>query len=279
VHELFSIGIPVMNEQHNPGNSPSGEDPGYREYDLGSREDGETRTTFHVFKNERTIGYYLERVYTADGRLLRMVKRAPDGRSETCFDPDSGDIDRIFESYLLPDGNLLTKEKQYRGEDCSVESILVISPQGLLVRTVLRENTGLTSAYQGQTEFNHNGRPTVSVNHWFDNSSGKIIRKEQIQWLEDGERGVTEHFHFNHDSILYQYFKRLYHPATDRFLEETHYYETSTQVMQRKEVKTFGRFDGHVGVEITTFDENGNPVKKMSNTVERALPGPVQQRA
>lgn len=49
--------------------------------------------------------------------------------------------------------------------------------------------------------------------------------------------------------------------------------------MQRKEVKTFGRFDGHDGVEITTFDENGNPIKKMSNTVERALPGPVQQRA
>lgn len=263
-----------MNSEEHGTTAKDEPDHGFREYDLGSRQDGETRTTFHVFKNEKTIGYYLERVYTGDGRLLRMVKRAPDGRSETCFDPDSGDIDRIFESYILADGNLLTKEKQYKGEDCSIESILVISPQGLLVRTVLRETTGLNSCFQGQTEFNHQGRPTVSVNHWFDATSGKINRKEQIQWLEDGERGLTEQFHFNEQGLLIQYFKRLYHPATDRYLEETHHYEAN-QVMQRKEVKTFGRFDIQIGVEITTFDAEGNPLRKTSNTVERALPGQV----
>lgn len=243
----------------------------FLEYELGSRTDGETRTTFHVFKNERTIGYYLERVYSADNRLLRMVKRAPDGRSETCFNPESGDIDRIFESYILPDGNLLTKEKQYKGEDCAVESILVVSPQGYLVRTVLRETLGLNNSFQGQTEFSRDGRPTVSVNHWFEVTSGKLCRKEQIQWLDSGERGVTEHFHFNEMAQLHQYFKRLYHPAADRFLEEIHYYDAQTQVLLRKEIKTFGRLEQQVGVEISTFGPDGTIISCTNNTIDRQV--------
>lgn len=261
-----------MNQNDLPTN-PYCDDPGlessFQEVDLGSKIEGELRTTFHVYKNERQIGYYLEKVYTSEDKLVKMVKRSADGRSETRFDPDTGDIDQIFESYSLPDGNILTKEKRYLADDKGIESVLVMNPRGLLVRTVIRETQGLNNIFQGQTEFGDDGKAKFSVNHWFDANSGKMNHREQIQWLEDGQRGVSEHFSFSTDGALLKYFKRLYHPPTDRYMEESHVYDPLSQVMLRKEIKTCGRHESQVAVEVTTYDTAGNVMQVMSNVVER----------
>ncbi|HND68937.1 MAG TPA: hypothetical protein PL112_19185, partial [Candidatus Obscuribacter sp.] len=62
-------------------------DQSFREVDLGARVDGPIRTTFHVYKSDERIGFFLEKVFDEQGRLIRMTKRTADGRSETRFDP------------------------------------------------------------------------------------------------------------------------------------------------------------------------------------------------
>ncbi|MBS1990482.1 MAG: hypothetical protein JSS83_08190 [Cyanobacteria bacterium SZAS LIN-3] len=248
---------------------PQAEQPSLREESLGERNDGGFKTTFHVFKMDQQVCYYLERIYNLDGKMVRMIKRSADGRSETYFDPTSGDIERIFESYLLPDGNHLSKEKRYLDQDSTSESILVVCPRGSLVRAVVVEAAGLVNVFQGQTEFSPEGHATISVNHWFDRKTSKMTRREQIQWLPGGERGVTEHFFFAEDGGMLYYRKLLYHPGTDRFLEEVHHYEPLSQKLRRKEIKSFERNADMADMEVTTFDDNGAVVECARNIVSR----------
>jgi hypothetical protein len=198
-----------------------------------------------------------------------MIKRSADGRSETRFDPTTGDIERIFEAYTLPDGNHLSKEKRYLDQDSTTESVLVVDPRGGLVRAVVREAVGLVNVFQGQTEFALEGHATVSINHWFDAKSTKMTMREQIQWLPEGERGVTEHFHFTEDGGLSKYRKLLYHPGTDRFLEEIQFYEPRSQRLWRREIKSFERNADLANMEVTMFDANGAVIESAKNVVSR----------
>ena len=90
--------------------TPQSDPDVFREYELGSKLEGKLKRTFHVYKSDKQVGYYLEKVFDESGSLISMVKRTQDGRSETRFD-ENGDVAKIFESYTLPDGNILTKEK------------------------------------------------------------------------------------------------------------------------------------------------------------------------
>lgn len=241
----------------------------YHEYDLGTRVDGPIRTTFHVYKSEQRIGYFVEKVFDPQNRLLRMVKRTEDGRSETRFDPTTGDIEKIFESYTLPDGNILTKEKKYLPEDHSTESVIVVDPECKLVRTVLREMKSLTNIFTGQTEYSKAGKASLSINHWFDKKTGKLTSREQVQWLSNGQRGVSEHFIFTADGNLVKYHKTIYNPELANYLEETHLYEPRSQALLRKESKSYGEFDEEVAVEITIFDTRGNQLEFTSRIEHR----------
>ncbi len=241
------------------------EAPNWREESLGERNHNGCKTTFHVYKNDQQVGYYLERIYNLDSKMVRMVKRSGDGRSETRFDPDTGDIERIFEAYNLPDGNHLSKEKRYLDQDHTTESVLVVFPGGGLVRAVVREAIGLINTFQGQTEFGPDGYATVSINHWFDRKTTKMTMREQIQWLPGGERGVTEHFYFAEDGGLTQYHKVLYHPGSNRFLEELHTYEVRSQKLRRKEVKSYERHSDVADMEVTTFDADGAVIERAKN--------------
>ena len=245
-------------------------DSSYREVELGTRVDGPIRTTFHVYKSEERIGYFLEKVFDPEGRLIRIAKRTAEGRSETKFDPLTGDIEKIFETYTMPDGNLLTKEKRYLEDDNSLESVIVVDPLGNLVRTVLREMTSLKNVFTGQTEYNKDGQAVLTVNHWFDKRTGKLSVREQIRWMTTGERGVTEHFTFTQDGSLVKYQKLLLHPPTESYLEEIHLYDPRSQALLRKEVRTYGRGDEEAQVEVTIYDTRGNQLEQK-NSVERRL--------
>jgi|GEM_PF-443784 len=241
-----------------------------REESLGERNDGGYKTTFHVYKMDQQVCYYLERIYNLESKMVRMIKRSVDGRSETRFDPTTGDVERIFECYTLPDGNHLSKEKRYLAEDQTTESILVVCPRGSLVRAVVAEAAGQINVFQGQTEFSSDGHATISINHWFDRKNSKMTRREQIQWLPGGERGVTEHFFFAEDGGLLYYRKLLYHPGSDRFLEEIHHYEAKSQKLRRKEIKSFERNQDLADMEVTIFDDNGAVVETGKTRVSRA---------
>ncbi|MDX1985903.1 MAG: hypothetical protein SFV17_04370 [Candidatus Obscuribacter sp.] len=246
-------------------------DQSFREVDLGARVDGPIRTTFHVYKSDERIGFFLEKVFDEQGRLIRMTKRTADGRSETRFDPSTGDIDKIFETYTMPDGNILTKEKRYLPDDNSLESVIVVDPQGNLVRTVLREMKSLKSVFTGQTEYNRQGKAILTVNHWFDKITAKLSVREQIQWLSNGERGVTEHFTFTKDGSLVKYHKSLVHPPTDSYMEEIHLYDPRSQSLLRKEVKTYERHDLQAEVEITIYDTRGHQLEQKTVIEKRHL--------
>jgi len=97
-----------------------------------------------------------------------------------------------------------------------------------------------------------------------------MTRREQIQWLPGGERGVTEHFFFAEDGGLLYYRKLLYHPGTDRFLEEIHHYEPMSQKLRRKEIKSFERNQDMADMEVTIFDDNGAVVECGKSVVSRA---------
>jgi hypothetical protein len=241
---------------------------GLHEESLGERNEGNLKITYHVYKNDDQVCYYLERIYDQDGKMMRMVKRSADGRSETRFDAE-GDIERIFESYTLPDGNHLSKEKRYLDYDNTTESVLVVSPSGVLLRAVVREAVGLVNVFQGQTEFAREGHATVTVNHWFDIKTNKMTMREQIQWLVGGERGVTEHFYFAEDGGLLNYRKVLYHPGSDRFLEEVHIYEAQSQKLRVKEIKSYERNAVLADMEVTIFDASGAVVEQAKNKVSR----------
>jgi hypothetical protein len=232
----------------------------FREYELGSRDEGETKRTFHVYKSETRIGYYLERIYDQNDSLICLIKRTQDGRSETRFN-ESGDVSRIFESYCLPDGNNLTKEKAYLKDERSKETVLVLNPNGILVRSVIRITRGMITLFQSQTEFSEEGSPNYSVNHWFDNHTGRLTHREQIQWLYEGSRGLTEGFQFNNESQLEKYHKVLYHPATMRYLEEIHYYDAPSQILLRKEIKTYHENDTMLQQETIIYDKVGNQIE------------------
>ena len=236
--------------------TPQSDPDVFREYELGSKLEGKLKRTFHVYKSYKQVGYYLEKVFDESGSLISMVKRTQDGRSETRFD-ENGDVAKIFESYTLPDGNILTKEKKYLAEDRTKETVLVISPRGHLVRSVLREAKGLINLFQSQTEFIKDGIPSYSVNHWFEPDKGVMVHREQIQWLQDGVRGLTEHFRFSPQGQLHRYHKILFHPTTQRYLEEAHLYDADKQILLKKEVKTYSSQDSMAQLEITTYDANG----------------------
>lgn len=240
----------------------------FQEVDLGSRVDGPFRTTFHVYKSPIRIGYYLERIFNEHGKLVRMIKRTSEGRSETRFCPNSGDVVLIFESYTIPDGNILTKEKRYLDGEAWEESVLVVDPLGNLVRTVIREGDGVHNLFTGQTEY-ENGGAKLTVSHWFDRQSGKMNVREQVQWLENGDRGVSELFSFTADGVLVKYHKRLYHPSSDRHLEELHLYEPRSQALLRKEIKTYGSSDDSATIEITIFDTKGNVLDRKTTFTTR----------
>jgi hypothetical protein len=93
--------------------------------------------------------------------------------------------------------------------------------------------------------------------------------REQIQWLPGGERGVTEHFYFAEDGGLLNYRKVLYHPGSDRFLEEVHIYEAQSQKLRVKEVKSFERNAVLADMEVTIFDATGAVVERAKNKVSR----------
>ena len=127
------------------------------------------------------------------------------------------------------------------------------------------------NVFTGQTEYNRQGKAILTVNHWFDKITAKLSVREQIQWLSNGERGVTEHFTFTKDGSLVKYHKSLVHPPTDSYMEEIHLYDPRSQSLLRKEVKTYERHDLQAEVEITIYDTRGHQLEQKTVIEKRHL--------
>lgn len=234
----------------------------WNEIDVGTRIELNGKTTYHVLTSDRRVGYFVEKVYNDRQNLVRIIKRGRNSRSETDFDHETGDVVRIFEASNMPDGNSTTKELVYSGESAT-ETVVVVGPAGELKRTVQRESVGIRTIYQGQTDYKADGSPSTTINHKMDHANGKLVHREQIRWLKDGQRALTEHFYFSPNGSVFKYTKILYHACGGPFLEETHRYGQSGHML-RTEIIQFNPNGVQTAADITMFDEHGEITQRST---------------
>lgn len=238
-------------------------EPEYHQLDIGTKIDLNGKTTYHVLTNDRKVGYFIEKVYDQNQRLIRMIKRGHSSRSEADFDTKTGDVARVFESCSLPDGNTMTKEIVYNDGKAN-EAVIVIDPEGKLVRLVARENIGLRTIFQGQTEYNADGVPTTTVDHYMDPDHGKLVRRQQTQWRSDRQKAVTEDFYFNTQGEVVRHVKTIFHPSAGPFIEETQEFDSGSRKLMRREIASFN-FDGkQTSIDVTVYDADSKVIERFS---------------
>ncbi len=234
----------------------------WNEIDVGTRIDLNGKTTYHVLTSDRRVGYFVEKVYNDKQSLVRILKRGKNSRSETDFSPETGDVVRIFEASTLPDGNSMTKEIVYGGDRCT-ETVVIVGISGELIRTVQRESVGLRTLYQGQTDYRKDGVPSATINHTMDPKNGKLAHREQIRWLKDGHRALTEHFFFTSNGAVTKYTKVLYHACGGPFIEETHRYAESGPML-RREIIQYNPAGVQTAADLTMYDEKGDVTERST---------------
>lgn len=224
---------------------------------LGTRIDERGIKTYHLIASEPNAGLFVEKIYNDEHKLIRMQKRTPAGRSETFYDPRSGATLRVVETASLNDGNSLTKEVVYGQTDRSNESISVVAPNGQLVRKVERRFVGSRTTYQGQTEYTAHGAPATTVNHHMEESTGRLMRREQIQWRKEGQRLLTESFCFDRAGGLQKYSKTLHHANAGPFIEEIQIFDSRTQCLLQREISAYNLTGLQTRMDVLTYNDAG----------------------
>jgi hypothetical protein len=260
--------VTIMNSDQDPAVLQRAPFQG-KELSVGKRFDRNGNSTFHVITNDKCSATYIEKIYDEDHRLTRLQKRTPGARSETTFDPITGAVLRIFESGALNDGNVLAKEVVYGDHGYSNEAIIVVAPNGDVVRRVEREYCRERTTYQGQTEYSEDGSPSTSVNHHLDQITGRLVRREQIQWLREGQRLVSECFQFDAEGSLEQYSKVLYYASAGPFVEETQVYDGQTQALIRREISAFDLAGKRTRMDVLTYDDFGDISERASHFFDK----------
>lgn len=244
------------------------------ELNVGTRVDRNGKTTYHVSNRDRRLGVQIEKVFDQDENLIRISKKARQSQSETYFDPKTGSVTRIYESSTLPDGSTLTKDIVYSSDERSSEAVIVVSPNGELVRKVERLHAGMRMLFQGQTEYNADGVPATTVNHHMDLANGNLMHRQQIQWSGERSKSLTEDFYFNHNGVLIKYVKVIFHASGGPFLEETQEFYCPNQQLRRREIAAFNADGTRTCIDVleygdaglvtarnsTFFDQNGNAI-------------------
>ena len=259
---FLPVGIPMKSQDKDGRDIDLSFDEKWSEIDVGTRIDLNGKTTYHMLTSNSRADYFIEKVYDDKHNLVRIIKRSTESRSETDFDPGTGDATRIFESSQLPDGSLMTKEIVYAGQG-SIETVVVISSEGDLVRTVQRDFVGVKTIYQAQTDYKPNGMPAETINHTMDEATGKLVHREQIKWLRDGQRSLTEHFYFTVSGTVDKYVKVLYHANGAPFVEETHRYG-GKGYMLRREIIQYNADGVQTAADLTMFDETGDILQRST---------------
>lgn len=235
-----------------------------QDLNLGTRIDKNGKTTYHIISSDRRIGVFLEKIYNEEHKLIRLQKRSRDSRSETLFDTISGAITHIFETSALPDGDTLTKNTMYTGLDESSEDIIVVAPNGELVRRVEREVVGMRTIFQGQTDYNSDGTPATTVNHSMDRATGNLVHREQIQWLSEQQRSLTEDFYFDSVGNLIKYNKVLYNAKSGPLLEELQEYDPTNHAVLKREIKGYSLNGRQNCIDTLTYNRDGQVAERHS---------------
>lgn len=248
---------------------------------LEAHTDASGVTTYQLRTRDPKTQIETEKTFDSEQRLIRIVRQSSNSQSETELDPVSGSTLRITEHNALPDGSRLTKETSYGEGNQSSESVVVISAEGDVIRRVERQMVGMHTVFQGQTEYQGGGTPQTTVNHYVDITSGRLLRREQIQWLDAKHRSATENLYFDEAGYVTRFTKTLFHSGAGAFLEESQEFYTASNSLKRRELCVYNAQgvrtcldvveyadDGEITERMSQFfDENGNPVRGNSHEI------------
>jgi len=230
---------------------------------LETRIDRNGKLTYHSLSAD-TNGGVLEKVYDQENRLLKVIKRSGSSKSETFVDPHSGARTRVLELATMPDGNLASSDVIYYSSNRSSQVVTVFRPNGLLIRIIERELRGSMVTFQGQTDYDVNSHPVSTINQHIDPESGLLMHREQIHWLGEGQRAMTEHFYFDISGYTGRYVKILHNSGGAIFSEETQQFDPDTKKMVRRELAAFDLSGHQTCLDVLRYDLNGAVIERQS---------------
>jgi len=250
---------------------------------LESRVERDGRLTFRGIVTDVHTGITTETTYDANQRPIRIAKRSAAGSSsESHLDPETGKKRRLNELSRLPDGNTINREIVFLEHNRASEAVTVVGPSGTLAKIIERQHFGARTTFQGETTYDLDGNPSQTVNQHMEHDTGALKHREHIQWVSEGQRAMTEHFHFSDSGMLVRYSKTLHYFNAGPFSEETHeFHQISGHLMRREMVAyspegyqtchdvLFYKEDGNVAERKSTFfDSFGNPIGARSEARE-----------
>lgn len=249
---------------------------------LEAHTDAAGVTTYQLRTRDLKTQIETEKTFDSEQRLIRIFKHSSSSQSETELDPESGSTLRITEHSALPDGSRLTKETTYAEGNQSSESVVVISAEGEVIRRVERQMVGMHTVFQGQTEYQGGSNPQTTVNHYVDITSGRLLRREQIQWLDTKHRSATENLYFDEAGFVTRFTKTLFHSGAGAFLEESQEFYTASNALLRRELCVYNpqgvrtcldvveyADDGEITERVAQFfDAEGNPVRDNPSEIQ-----------
>lgn len=243
---------------------PAVESPGRgKNLRLETRIDRGGILTYHSLAHD-TTGGVLEKVYDHDNRLVKVIKRSGNNKSETYIDPLSGQRTRVNELATMPDGNLISSDVVYYDQKRSSQVVTVFKQNGTLVRIIERETTGSMTTYQGQTDYDVHGGPATTISQHTDAESGLLMHREQIHWMGEGLRAMTEHFFFDVSGHTVRYQKTIHNSGGGVFSEEIQEFDPETQKIVRRELAAFDTDGRQTCLDVLCYSPEGKITERLS---------------
>lgn len=241
----------------------------HQQKNLEMRMDRGGALTYHSVAHD-TTGGVLEKVYDKSNHLLKVIKCAGGSRSETYLDPQTGQRSRVNELATMPDGNLISSDIVYHCHDKSSQVVTILKQSGLLVRIVERETSGSVVTFQGQTEYDINGTPARTVNQHMDPQTSLLMHREQIHWMSEGLRAMTEHFYFDEAGNTLRYTKCIHYSDGSIFSEETQQFTAGTSKLVRREIAAFDVGGRQTCRDILQYAPDGEMLERQSTFFDGA---------
>jgi len=233
--------------------------------DLQTRVERDGKVTYHHVENDDDLGIVTERVFDEKRRLIRLLKRAPRGNYvETHYNPDTGAAVRASELTFTPDNLTYCKERVFHDGNRVSEVVSVHSARGALVKLIEREQVGSRTTYQGETNYDADGAPATSVNQHMSAETGELTHWEEIFWLRDGQRAMTEHVYFDAAGSTRRYVKVLHYAGAGPFSEETQDFDPQTGKITRREMIAYGPEGYHTLIDVLYYDGDGAVTERVS---------------
>jgi len=240
-------------------------------------QEKERQPTYHSIRHDVQSGAIIESIYNSQQQLLTSHQRAPGYRFDQYFDPPTGARKRSYESITLTDGNSRHTDVVYCAANKRCETVTTTAPDGGLIALTERQLIGSMITFQGQTDYHRDGTPAVTLNQHHDVETGNLAHAEQIHWLREGHRAMTEHLFFDRGGRTTRYIKVLYYAGAGPFSEQTQDFDPQTDRMVRQELVAYNQAGLRAWIDVLYYHPDGSLAAHTSSLFD-AAGSPVSTR-